>query len=124
MGVALYIALERQIPGLDALVDGKMLSKTEELHTRLATRLGVTPLMEFLSMNTAEASAFLDGAGVQEVDVAPEQWFAAEDGLKTVQAVLRSCPGLSVAREDLLQFERVLKEARGREVRWHLAVDN
>ncbi len=30
MGAALYIALEKEIPGVDTMIDGKMLSRAEK----------------------------------------------------------------------------------------------
>ena len=126
MGAALYIVLEIQIPGLDTMVDGKMLNRAEERLAEAATRLGVRPLMEFFSMNTDEAGDFLGGEGLDDIEVPAEQWFPANEGLKTVQALLGEVerrPELRDVREDLLGFERVLKAAEQNGVRWHLAVD-
>lgn len=126
MGAAFYIVLEKQIPGLDAVIDGKMLSKAEERLAEVATRLGVRPLMEFFSMNPEEAGSFLEGEGLDDVEVPPEQWFPAEEGLRTVQALLAevgASPELQNAKEDLLGLERVLKVAQKNGVRWHLGVD-
>ncbi len=54
------------------------------------------------------------------------QWFSAEEGLKTIDALLREAdvsPGLKAAKDDLLGCQRVLREALKHGVRWHLAVD-
>jgi hypothetical protein len=126
MGAALYIVLERQVPGLDTMIDGKMLSKAEKPLAEAATRLGVRPLMEFFSMSPEEAGDFLEVEGLDDVTVPAEQWFPAEDGLRTVQAFLGELGNSSElrnAKEDLLGFERVLKEAQKNGIRWHLAVD-
>ncbi len=91
-----------------------------------ATRLGVRPLMEFFSQNPEEARDFFEGEGMDDVEIPDEQWFPAEEGLRTVQALLRevdSSQELKDTKEDLLQFERVLGEAQKNKVRWHLAVD-
>lgn len=120
MGAALYIVLEKQIPGLDTMVDGKTLSREEEPLAELATRLGVRPLMEFFSMNAEDAAEFLGE------EATAEQWFPAEEGLKTVRALLgqvEKAPELKAAREDLVGFERVLGAAQKNGVRWHLAID-
>jgi hypothetical protein len=132
MSAALYIVLEDADPGFDTYVDGKALSNAEtELHA-LANRLGVTPLMEFFSMDPedmlAEAEAFNTGVTADEVPA--EQWFPAEAGLKTVQALLGHLDANpeaiaatpSVANE-LAGFQEVLEQARERGIRWHLAVD-
>jgi hypothetical protein len=126
MGAALYIVLEKQIPGLDTMVDGKMLSNAEKRLAEAATRLDVRPLMEFFSMNPEEAGGFLEGEGLDDVGVPAEQWFSAEEGLRTVQALLgeaESCSELKNTKEDLVGFEQVLREVQENGVRWHLAVD-
>ena len=55
MGAALYIALEKEIPGVDTMIDGKMLSRAEKHLAQAAKRLGVRPLMEFFSISADEA---------------------------------------------------------------------
>lgn len=125
MGAALYIALEEKIPGVDTMVDGKMLSKAEEHLAQAAERLGVRPLREFFSMSADEAQALL-GEDVAGIDVPPAQWFPAEEGLKTVDAllgVIHESPDMKAAKEDLLGCQRVLREASKHGVRWHLATD-
>ena len=125
MGAALYIALEKEIPGVDTMIDGKMLSRAEKHLAEAAKRLGVRPLMEFFSISADEASDLLgeDTAGIELPSV---QWFSAVEGLKTVQALLaeaESSPDLKGAKDNLLDCERVLNEAKKHGVRWHLAVD-
>ena|SRR2546428_11628068 len=124
--MALYIVLEIQIPGLDTMIDGKMLSQAEERLAQEAGRLGVRPLMEFFSVNSEEAGSFLEGEGLGDAEIPVEQWFPAEEGLTTVQALLGeidSFPETKSAREDLLGLERVLKAAQKNGIRWHLAID-
>jgi hypothetical protein len=125
MGAALYIVLEKEIPGVDTMIDGKMLSRAEKDLAGAAKRLGVRALMEFFSTSADEVSDLLgeDAAGIE---IPPVQWFSATEGLKTVQALLgeaESSPDLKGAKDDLLGCERVLKEAEKHGVRWHLAVD-
>ena len=125
MGAALHIVLEKEIPGVDTIIDGKMLSRAEKHLAGAAKRLGVRPLMEFFSVNPEEAAGFLESEGV-EVEIPAEQWFSAEEGLRTVQALLGEADSSSesrAAKDDLLGCERVLREAQKREVRWHLAID-
>ena len=125
MGAALYIVLERQIPGIDTMIDGKMLSSAEKQLAEAAKRLGVCPLMEFFSISPDEAAGFLEGEGIKP-EIPAEQWFPAEEGLKTVEALLSdvdTVPESRAAEDDLLGFQRVLREARKHGVRWHLAMD-
>ena len=125
MGAALYIALEKEIPDLDAIIDGKMISKFEKQLANIAKRLGVRPLMGFFSTDIDEAEALL-GEDVAGINIPAAQWFSAEEGLRTVDALLaeieRSAE-LKAAKEDLLGCQRVLREAQKNTVRWHLAID-
>ena len=125
MGAALYIALEKKIAGIDTMIDGKMLSRAEGPLEATAKRLGVRPLMEFFSVSADEASDLLgeDAAGVE---IPAAQWFSAEEGLKTVDALVGDAdasPELRAAKDDLLGCQRVLREAQKHGVRWHLAID-
>ena len=125
MGSALYIALEEKIPDLDTMIDGKMLSKAEKHLAKAAKRLGVRPLMEFFSTSADEAADLL-GDDVAGIDIPAAQWFSAEEGLKTIDALLpevERSPELRAATDDLLGCQRVLREAHKHGVRWHLAID-
>jgi len=125
MGSALYIALEKKIPDLDTIIDGKMLSKAEKQLAKAAKRSGVRPLMDFFSTSADEAADLL-GEDVAGLDIPAAQWFSAEEGLRTVDGLLAAVgasPELSVARDDLLGCQRVLREAQKHGVRWHLAID-
>ena|SRR5258707_11157392 len=125
MGAALYISLEKEIPGVDTMIDGKMLSRAEQHLSGLAERLGVRPLMEFLSVSADEASDLL-GEDVAGVEIPAAQWFSAEEGLKTVDALLAEAdafPESRAAKDDLLGCQRVLRQSQKHGVRWHLAID-
>lgn len=76
-------------------------------------------------MGADEAQALL-GEDVAGIAIPPAEWFPAEEGLKTVDALLGVVyrfPELRPAKEDLLGCQRVLREARKHGVRWHLAID-
>ena len=125
MGTALYIALENEIPDIDTMIDGKMLSEAEKPLARTARRLGVRPLMEFFSTSADEAADLL-GDDVAGIDIPAAKWFSAEEGLRTVDALLAeadAAPELKPAKDDLLACQRVLREARKHGVRWRLAID-
>jgi hypothetical protein len=132
MGAALYIVLETDIPGVDALtVDGKALSRASDELDLLAHRLGVKPLMKFFSVDPAEAVALLeDAGGLDGMDLPDETWFEAAEGLQTTDpllAHLANNPG-DVSKSDrvlvdLRAFQSVLERAAAEHVRWHLAVD-
>ena len=125
MGAALYIALEKEIPGTDTMIDGKMLSRAEKHLAKAAKRLGVRPLMEFFSAGAGEAADLL-GEDVAGIEIPDTQWFSAEEGLRTVDALLSEAdasPDLRATKDDLLGCQRVLREALKHGVRWHLAID-
>jgi hypothetical protein len=134
---ALYIVLEKEIPGLELCVDGKALSRSEKQLDRLAKRLRVTPLMDFFSANADELTNFLEGefeaaegSAHSIPEVSPERWFDARDGLATVRALrehlgehpdaVQNCERVL---SDLGDFTKVLERAASAGVRWHLAVD-
>jgi hypothetical protein len=127
MSVALYVALERDVPGIDAsAVCGKFLSRAQKQLDAIARRQALTPLEDFVSMDPQEV-ADLFGAIPEGLT---EQWFEPSEGLKTVRGLLnylRQDPsGIRNAREvcaDLEATERVLAAAREQGVRFHLAVD-
>ena len=126
MGTALYIALEKKIPDVDTMIDGKMLSKSEKHLAKAAERLGVRPLMDFFS-TSADEGADLLGEDMAGIDIPAAQWFSADDGLRTVDALLveaASSQELRAAKDDLLGCQRVLREAQKRAVRWHFAIDS
>jgi hypothetical protein len=125
MGTALYIALEKNIPDVDTMIDGKMLSKAEKHLAKAAKRLGVRPLMDFFSTGADEAADLL-GEDVAGMDIPAAQWFSAEEGLRTVDALIAEADAsaeLKAAKDDLMGCQRILQEAQKCGVRWHLAID-
>lgn len=124
--MALYIALESKNPGFDAFVNGKALSRSETQLAEMAGRHGVHPLMHFFSMNPDEAAGFLESEGLADGEIPLEQWFTPEEGIRTVQALLHeveTIPEMGDVKSDLLEFDKVLRQAQDKGIRWHLAVD-
>jgi len=120
MGAAYFIVLERDIDGLDAMIDGKMLASTAEVLDALAPQLGVRPISEFISVDPIQAAEFMDDAG--DIELPPLKHFSASDGLATVRALM-SRPEAQPAIHDLRDCERVLSAAAQHGVGWHLEVD-
>jgi hypothetical protein len=120
---ALYIVTEKEIPGFDPYVNGKALSRASDELDLLALAASVRPLMNFFSMSPDEAAAILDEAGDEELLITAEQWFAPEEGLVTVRALLAGGDLPHGVKDDLDEFETVLETLRKHSVRWHLAVD-
>lgn len=130
MGAALFITLEKEIPGFDTIVSGKALSRSADRLERIARKLGVKPLMEFHSANAVDAADFLEAHDVEGVEIPPEQWFDPDEGLATVLALrshLEKQPKALVNTADVIAdldaFERVLTRAKQDGTRWHLSVD-
>jgi hypothetical protein len=124
--MALYIVLENKNPGFDPFVNGKALGQADEQLAEMAKLCGVHPLMDFFSMNPDDASDFLDSEGLADMELPQEQWFSAQEGIRTVQALLRTIenvPELTDVKADLLELQAVLIKAHERGIRWHLAVD-
>jgi hypothetical protein len=124
---SLYIILEKKIPGADTHVDGNVLSKRSKELERMAKTLGVTPLMSFFSVSKQELES-LEEEYATSLKKAEEKWFSAEEGLRTVNALLRNLqqPGLDDSARietDLQEFAKVLELAKASGIRWHLAVD-
>src|ERR1700678_123312 len=91
MAASMYIVVEGEDPGFDIFVNGRSLARYEDALERLALRLGVRPLIEFFSADENSMCLLIrGGAGNQELmrRLPPPQWYAAEDGLRTVSALL------------------------------------
>jgi hypothetical protein len=127
---ALFIVLAREIPGIDASsVGGKFLARNLEWLDEAAKMLVVRPLSELISVNPEDAAAFLEGEGQDATDLAfpPEQWFDAEEGLRTIEALLQHVKSEKPAEQrlldDLRDCRQVLQRARQEATRFHFAVD-
>ncbi len=133
MAASMYIVVEGEDPGFDIFVNGRSLARHEDALEKLALRLGVRPLIEFFSADENSMSLLIEeGAGNQELmrRLPPPQWYSPADGLSTVQALLDALmdepqqlgtEGEQVISE-LMEYVRVLKKTRDRQMRWHLAV--
>jgi hypothetical protein len=128
---SLYIVLEGKIPNTDAYVNGSSLSKNNTVLESMAKKLGVTTLMSFFSASGDELASLM-GEGALDATINnakfDEKWFTAEDGLKTVHALLKSTDESSLSDRDritteLQEFAKVLELAKAHGIRWHLAVD-
>jgi hypothetical protein len=127
-----YIVLEKKLAQLDLHVNCNALSNESNFLEKLAQKIGVTPLLSFISVRPSGLSAFVEGHGesIETLDIkAPaERWFSAEDGLKTVRELIhyletsQPTPNEALSR-DLKDFEGVLEAANQCGVRWHLAID-
>jgi hypothetical protein len=132
MSAAIYIVLARDVPGIDNCASGKALSRAEHVLTPLAHELSVRPLMDFFSMSTEDYAAQAEEFSLPLGSEGPpdEEWFTADEGLRTVRALLAHVDAHPEAVEapgrvldDLRDFADVLEAAREHGTRWHLGVD-
>lgn len=129
----MYIVVEGEDPGYDIFVNGRALARNEDALERLALRLGTRPLIEFFSADENSMSLLIEeGAGNPDLiqRLPPPQWYEAEDGLASVEALLHALrddpqqlgtEGAGVVAE-LDEYARVLRRAAQAGDRWHLAV--
>jgi len=124
--MALYITIEGDKQSVN-LVGGDALGHAYDLLEPIFKRLEVTPLLDFFSMNPDEPSEE-DGERIEILW--KEEWFLAEEGLKTVRALLNHLQHHEVVGvnegifRDLQDFERALVQAEQRGTRWHLGIDD
>jgi hypothetical protein len=129
----MYIVVEGEDPGFDIFVNGRALARNEDALEKLASRLGVKPLLDFFSADENSMALLLEeGAGDPEwvKTLPPPQWFSPEDGLETIRTLLAflRCNPLSLGSEtvpvvsELEEYERVLCKTSERSLRWQLAV--
>jgi hypothetical protein len=133
MAASMYIVVEGEDPGYDIFVNGRALARHEDALERLALRLGVRPMIEFFSADENSMSLLIEeGAGNPDLmrRLPPPQWYAPQDGLVTVRALVEALSnepqllgseGAQVLSE-LNEYVRVLEKADARSMRWHLAV--
>ena len=131
MSSALYIVLDREVPGLDTFMNGKALAAAEEVVTANCERLGVRDLWSFYSVDPLDVADPLDDLedfGDLDVREGPtvEAWFPPTDGLTTIRALREALRGKTVSAvlSDLSDMERILAEAERAGARWYLAVDH
>jgi hypothetical protein len=133
MAASMYIVVEGEDPGYDIFVNGRALARYESAVERLALELGVRPLLEFFSADESSMALLIEeGAGDPALlnKLPPPQWYRAEDGLRTVEGLVRALEedplqlgseGPAVLAE-LREYEVVLQKTAERGLRWHLAV--
>jgi hypothetical protein len=133
MAASLFIVVEGEDPGFDIFVNGHALARNEDALERLAGRLHVHPLLEFFSADENSMALLLEQgvAGPEWERPLPQpQWFKASDGLLTVDALssfLAATPAALGSETqpvliELREYERVLRKAAERGLRWHVAV--
>jgi len=132
MAASLYIVVEGEDPGFDIFVNGHALARNEEALHRMSSSLDVSPLLDFFSADENSMALLLDqGTGDPEWarHLPQPQWFSGAEGLVTVRALIDHLAAIPAALGsetpsvmiELKEYERVLRKASDRGLRWHLA---
>ena len=129
----MYIVVEGDDPGFNIYVNGRVLARYESAVEKLALDLGVKPLLEFFSADENSMALLIEeGGGNPDLlkKLPPPQWYRAEDGLQTLEALIAALDadphqlgseGPEVL-DELREYETVLRKTAERGLRWHLAV--
>lgn len=127
---AFYIVLQEEIPGVDAIgLEGRALCKHNARIEALAKGADTKPLGNFFSVSRDELLGLMDGDPTREsTKAAEETWFPAEEGLRTVDTLLKalaeqSAPENPTLVKELMEFHGVLESAKTQNVRWHLGIE-
>ena len=130
MSAAYYIVVNADPPPFDSAVNGQALARAAQRLSAAANAQGVTPLLRFSSMSASDVEDARElGLSPGRADAAaPEKWFAADDGLRTIHELLQLPESEMQAlgngvREDLVDFARVLQLVKQSGLRWHLGID-
>ncbi len=125
MSLAYYIVLDRPDPGFDPFVNGKFVAAEARRVSKVAKKLGLKRLDDFVSYDDEEPAAELSGSESGE-----GRWFSAAEGVAWVSELLDRLrrdskplkdPAGVIA--DLEEYLEVLRKAQGVGARWHLAID-
>ena len=141
MGVAHFVALERDIDGLDTFMNGKALAhaefedECEKTLTQIALEIGVTPLTDFMSFDLDTILGYMEltretATSGDLAMVGQEEWFDPAVGLASANALIPyltehpdALPNAEWVIGDLKEVIRILTAAQQHSVRWHLQVD-
>jgi hypothetical protein len=132
MATALVIMLEKELPEATApyakAKPGKALARESDRLDTAARGRGVTPLTSLLSESREALIAQFKEAGFdpEKMRIPSEQWFATDDGLKTVRALsehvtarLNDFKQPNPILRDLKSAEALLAAADAAGVRFH-----
>jgi hypothetical protein len=131
MSVAMYVVLDRDVSGVDTVMDGKALAHAAPALERLCNELGVRELDMFSGANPEDLLDLLGDDPEHGASVEPgEVWYRPSDGLVTVRALIQAVesdaavvPQPGRVLDDLRSIERILAAAEPEGARWSLAVD-
>lgn len=125
MSLAYYIVLDQPEPGFDPFVNGKFVAAEARRVSKVAKRLGLKRLDDFVSYDDEQPTAELSG-----VETGGDRWFSAAEGVAWVSELLdrlRSDPkrlrNPAGVISDLEEYLEVLRKAQSVGAHWHFAID-
>ncbi len=129
MGVAIYIACESEIDGVDTHVDGKSLARVDpDVLENIENQVGCRHIYDLMSFDPDELAEYVDE--LDTADAAPVEWFPASEGLNTVRGLRdhiskdpSAVPDANAVLSDLNDMEGVLLILDKQGVGFHFAVD-
>ncbi|QDU42263.1 hypothetical protein Mal52_07190 [Symmachiella dynata] len=129
MDIAVMLLLDRSLPGISPDdLEGRQIFAEQKLLDNLAEKSGVRPLSDFTSMSDVDCADFL-GDDIEGLDEIPSvEWFDANQGLVTVEALLEAIVdeetvGANKELEaELESFRTVLKSAANADVRFRYMI--
>ncbi len=120
MALALIITLEKELPDATAAYAkskamGKAVAREADRVDSAARRKGVEPLRAMLSESQAALRAQLeaDGFDPSKMRLAPERWFDAAQGLKSVRALIEF---VNANLNDFKQPNPILRDLKSAEM--------
>jgi hypothetical protein len=135
MGAPWFVCLERNIPDVDhASLDGEFVAQEFDELDRVAARLHVRPISDFLCGTPEQIDNALKEWRRKHTGQPPEikeHWFDASEGLRTITALLEHLR-LEAAEfyeetnptiEDLEAIQRILERAAECKVRFHFSAE-
>jgi hypothetical protein len=137
MAQMIVVTLEKELPAAAAAyakaASGKALARESDRLDSAARGRGVSPLTSLLSESQAVLAAQLreEGFDPSKMRLAPEQWFPASDGLKTVRALaeyvvahMNDFKQPNPILRDLKAVEALLSAADDAGIRFHFSKTN
>ena len=129
MGIAFSAAFQKKVTGVGKLGrDCMEIEPALKTLDKLAKKKKLPDLSSLLSVDPEEMAEMLD-MDVEDLGAPPEQWFAPEEGLKTVRGLLaalaadpKAAKNQDLIAGDLKQLESELAKAAKQKVKFHFVM--
>jgi hypothetical protein len=126
MGVAYFIALDREDPGFDTFVSGKTIARARDEICAITEQLGLKSIDDLTSFGELDEQFDVP----EDLRESEEPWFEPAQGIDWVDALRRHIEAnpTSVKQPDRLldelnQYRRVFQDAAKIGAKWHFQMD-